>query len=145
MMRGARCGHGAFLRIDVAGREASIRPHYEKTSWILTLTFLLSLAARAGSVIASYEGTNSGLCYVNFSLDFVEVGRFTYSNGTNGTLLYVASGTGRYTEAKSGLRSFAVQTGTNSVTGMAFNGAVRAKSKNFVTGATGTMTCDVPR
>ena len=115
---------------------------------ILTLTFLLSLETRAQ--IASYqgtwvEGTNSGICYVRFTLDFVELGRFTYSNGTNGTLLYVAGGTGRYTEAKSGLRSFAVQTGTNSVTGMTFNGAVRAKTKNFFTGATGTMTCDVPR
>ena len=122
----------------------------KKLLGILALTFLLSLAARADSTTAIYqgtwvEGTNSGIYYVQFSLDAVFIFRQTYSNGTNGTLLYNSGGTGRYTEAKSGLRHFATQSATNSVTGMAFNGAVRAKTKNFVTGATGTMTCDVPR
>jgi len=108
----------------------------------LTLSLIpLCLAAHAASNVGNYygtwsEGTRSG----RFALSFLSDGIVTVTRhlGTNG-FNQVDSLTGSFTTGKTGLRTFVIQTGTNGMTGTVFNGAVRAKSKNFLTGETGTL------
>ena len=116
---------------------------------IIALTFLFNLVSQAEDRIymATHEGswsegTNGGFARVKFASDgVVAVTRYTY---TNATFIYNETSFGKFTEGKTGLRTFVVATGTNSITGTALNGVVRGKTKNFVTKQTGAISCDVP-
>lgn len=138
-------GYFCTLFLRTAGESFSAL--MKKLLGFLVVLSALSMACHSAAgdrvIIAQYfgtftQGTNSGSFSLALGSDGVAfVNRYSPEFGNE----QVA---GKFTESKTGARVWTVQTSTNSFTGTAFNGVVRGKSKNFVTGATGTVQCDLP-
>lgn len=111
-----------------------------------TITFglALGLACQGADTLATYWGTwtlgtNSGPVSASFRSDHtVRIVRYDNTN----SLERVESVTGFFTQGKTGLRSFSVQTSTNAYVGTAANGVVKGTFRHFVTRESGRLFCD---
>ena len=120
---------------------------------VLTLTFALSLVSHAVR-IADYSGTWTNGTNWSYGTNEAHFSLSLYSDGSCYVFRFVRvdgvypireENYGLWTQNKTGLRVWNIQSSTNAYTGTAFNGIVRGTFKSFIGPERGTVSVDLPK